>query len=280
MEAFFNSIILLQAPWNIILMSIVVTLMVGVVAALFFIIIKSGLKLAFKQNILSIGGKNNYPQNTLIITEDNFNSFILLLVDAVQGTIEETFNRDLADKMDIAINKIDSIYIEHMNNFKELLKTEGVDERCLTTHIDYQTFELALKVSFYTNNGQECVKSLIREDIKFKRYPRENNSLEIESYINDFYIKINKLISSAFDRYYTNQINMRLDKTSEFRLVTTNEILEINKKLKQLVKNKIKEIVLASQKIDEGFPKKKEEVLEDKINKLKNIILNKGDKNV
>lgn len=221
--------------------------------------------------------KEKENKGEIILTEETIDKLFNVFIETITDTIDKTKNKRMSEKMSIVENKLNNILKCLKSRFAELLKEKKINEKMITLHDDYITFDLTLKTILYLQNGIKSFKTILKDELQEKTYlslSEENFEIFIEEFNNKFEAVFNNVIEQA---YKTSTLFGMEDKL-KFRVISAEESKELYKECwKGLIKKEINDLFLKSIDIDKKHEKREKENIQNNINSIKSILL--GDSN-
>jgi hypothetical protein len=259
----------LPTPWNVITTLILIgALLVALVAVIIIAIriIRSG----FSFGKFSV--KGNSSGRVLVLPEESIDKVFRVFVDAITNTLDRSRNKRTADKMNLAVGKLGGIYTQYKKAFFKVMRDRGVEERTITAHDDYITFDLALRAALYLQNGTECFKSIIKTELKEGSY-REKEGKEFQDFVENVGIQLNTIFSKTFEQSYKNSSIFGEANTPTYRVVSLEDIYDIYDSTWDKVKLEIGDIFTGAKEIDNNLEKLEAEQMQDNIDSVKAILM-------
>lgn len=267
---------ILPEPWNYITVFLLLGIfmaLLGVFSFLSFRIVKNGFSFGkFSVSKDPTADKKSKGNKSVTLSEDNIDKLFRVFINTITTTIQQTQGKRMADKMEVAEGKLGAMYTFYKKQFFKLLREKDVDERVITAHDDYITFDLTLRTALYLHNGTECFKSLIKGELKDQVY-RDKTGNEYDEFLNNLGSRFHTVFSKAFESAYRNATYYGENKDQIFRLVSVEDVYKMFDDTWPQIKDNIKDIFDEANKIDQNQDAVQNEKMEENISTIKTVLM-------
>lgn len=221
----------------------------------------------------------------LRLQTNELETVIDIIFQSLQDIVELNDSKRLQRKMIFVEEKLVIIRGMKEKLFYKLLKDSGVDQDCLTSHVDAVYFVQVLNNAIYYDNGELCLKTLFRRVLKGDDYsdskdlsPRENQ-VRYNNFIESFFVSSLQKWKRFFYNNYKTEI---IDKNGEplQRRISNEDIYEMDfleDHLKYLKKIYF-DIFDNAKLVDERIDREKAELFESRRNNIRKILAINPDK--
>lgn len=270
MDFLANIIETLPQPWNVAAVMLLIFMLLLVVSFTIIIVIRL-LKTGFSFGKFTVQTKN-MKGRMLILPEESIDKVFRVFVDAITNTLDKSRNKRIADKMNLAVGKLGGIYTQYKKAFFKVMREKCIEERSITAHDDYITFDLALRAALYLQNGTECFKSIIKTELKEESY-RAKEGKEFQEFLENVGIQLNTVFSKTFEQSYKNSSIFGDSDTPTYRIVSLEDIYQIYDDTWSTVKLEIQGIFEGAKEIDINLERLEEEQMQTNIDSVKSILM-------
>jgi len=257
----------------IIIITLICVVVLGGLIFLVFGVIKLLTTKNIKAGSIEIGNRSDTSINMSI---EALEKVLSTFTRAVRDTSTNTDRKRAADKIDYMVGKLGTIFVEYKKRFVIKMEEKGLEKRVVTGHSDYRTYIMSIKFCLYLYNGSECLKSLLKHELKDMVYQGKEGR-ELEDYIDSVYQQFSALVDATLEQYYTNTTFSGIEGNSSFRVVTLEDLHEAIDDMESFIKPMMADIFRYAKEVDEKMDAYEIQKIDEGIHTVKTILLGGSD---